>query len=161
MLVNQSLGGIGLTVESNAEQLKIGAEVRVKYDDNEAVGFIRFIRAESGDSASVGIAWDQRELPRKDRHDDAYFFIQGPIDVVCRTCEVDVDSDTATFELWDGAEFTEPASQLVVRSVSEREELLNLQDRDQISTLLKLYQLDDVECTDTALERVIDFEFTR
>ncbi len=160
-LVNQSLGGIGLTIDSDADQLKIGSEVRVQYDDNEAVGFIRFIRAESGDAASLGIAWDQRERARKDRHSDAFFFVQGPIDVVCKTCEVDIESDTATFELWDGAAFTEPASQLVVRSASEREELLSRQNQEQLSTLLRLYQLGDVDCADTAVERVIDFEFTR
>ena len=68
---------------------------------------------------------------------------------------------TKTLAESGGAEFTEPASQLVVRSVSERQELLNLQDHDQLSTLLRLYQLGDVDCVDTALERVIDFEFTR
>ena len=181
-LVNQSLGGIGLTIDSDFSQLTVGEELRIQYDDTEVIGFIRYIRVNDDGSAFMGIAWDQRELPRKEskehveheereereereeheeRKQDAPFFIDGPLDVVCRACVNDEANNTATFKLWDGAEFTEEAETVVTRDIAVRKMQLSTQTLEDIETLLRLYDLGDAECPEEALERLIDFEFTR
>jgi len=160
-LLNQSLGGIGLTIDLDSDRLSIGDEVRVQYDDTEAVGFVRFLSAKDTGFATLGIAWDLRETSRKSRKNEAMFLVTGPIDVVCWKWNLDAEKETTTFELWDGAEFTEPTDRLKVRSQFEREELLRSRQAEDVSTLLKLYKLADVDCPNIARQRVIDFEFTR
>jgi hypothetical protein len=157
VLVNQSIGGVGLLLKSKPE-LSVGDEIRACYDDTEAFGFVRHIRQQSG-AAYVGISWDQRELPRKGRRSDATFFVNGPIEVVCRSCVTNSDGNV-TFKLWDGTEFSTSENQVKKRAIAEREKKLN-GNLDELCMLTKLYRLGEISSPIVALERVIDFEFAR
>lgn len=138
--------------------LSVGDAIRARYDESEAFGYVRYIRAKGGGSY-LGISWDQRELPRKERKPDATFFINGPLEVVCRSCASD-DDGNVIFKLWDGAEFSTSEKEVTNRVISEREKKLS-NNLDQLSMLTRLYGLGEVDSPEEALERVIDFEFTR
>ena len=156
---NQSLGGIGLLLDSETS-LATGDELRLQYDDSEAIGFVRYVRNKDDNTCFIGVAWDQREEPRKTRKTEAVFLVSGPLDVVCQSRVQYNDDESATFKLWDGAEFTESARQLRTFSPSDREQTL-LADAEYLNTLLQLYGLGPTDSTDVAVERVVDFEFTR
>ena len=155
-LVNQSLGGVGVSLAVD-EEIQVGTEIRVRGECVEAIGFVRYRREENG-QLFIGIAWDERDDFRKERKDDAIFFVAGPLEVVCLP-NVEYTDDTATFELWDGTKFTESVDHLQRRTVDERLESLS-QDAGAVADLLCVYRLG--ECVDerVAVDRIVDFEFS-
>ncbi|MCA9213255.1 MAG: PilZ domain-containing protein [Planctomycetales bacterium] len=156
-LVNQSLGGVGIMLPDD-DRVQIGMQIQVKSELVEEMGFIRYRRENDG-QLLIGVAWDSREKTRQSKNEVATFYVHGPIKVVCQRDVQFHDDENASFELWDGTQFTEHKDRLKSVSMEERKTALQ-SDVTALTQLLKLYNLGKCTSTSLAVERIVDFEFT-
>ena len=156
-LVNQSLGGVGILLDDDG-RVQVGMQVRVKGEFMEATGFIRYRREKDG-SLLIGVAWDEREKARKQKNEFATFYVNGPLDVVCKRNVHYQDDGDASFQLWDGTQFTEHKNRLKSVSLDERRNALH-SDVTVLTQLLQLYDLGRCTSTTLAVDRIVDFEFS-
>ena len=157
-LVDESIGGIGVQVES-VEELAFSQEVHIQLRDSDSIGYIRSIHRESPTQFRVSISWnDFLDVAGKRRKPIAHFVVHDHLLFVCDLLFHDAGPKT-TVRLWDGARFDIDSDLVCSRSFDARRSELN-RGPDLMPTLATVYGLAQASRLEDLVAQILDFEFS-
>ncbi len=165
-IANESFGGIGIIVP-DIRGLSVNQPIKLLYSDAPMTGIVRHIQPASDGTFLVGIQWSAASSATSRiaacppfLRDSAHFLCMQSLKLACELVGVDdKDEGLLCVRLPDGSELRCSPEHVTTMSLRDRRGEL-LAPGSAAAMLLGLYQLGERETQESAIEAVLNFEFS-